>query len=93
MSGATLKSFEISQDNDQYDSGDLNPFGKDAKEGRKCLSSFNYSSTQLLLVETQTPLLISHAKERRVFQSAQKQQKQTGLVEIIRRRNILIFKT
>lgn len=46
MSGATLKSFRISQDNDQYDSGDLYLFRKDAKEGRKSLSSFNYNSTQ-----------------------------------------------
>lgn len=46
VSGATLESLRISQDNDQYDSGDLYPFGKDAKEGRKGLSSFNYSSAQ-----------------------------------------------
>lgn len=45
VSGATLKSFRISHGNDQYDSGDLNPFGKDAKEGRKGLNSFNYSSS------------------------------------------------
>lgn len=85
MSGATLKSFWISQDNDQYDLGDLNPF---QKERRKGLSSFNYSSTQYLVLETQTPLLTSHAEERRRFLSAQKQQKQTEVVEIICRKNI-----
>lgn len=66
VSGATLKSFRILQDNDQYDSGDLNTFRKDAEERRKGLSSFNYSSIQYLVLETQTPLLISCKRKKRV---------------------------